>query len=45
MKVTGHDDTDFQHAPFVGEHTDSVLMDVLGLTQEDVDMLRVDDVL
>ena len=44
VKVTGHNDTDFAHAPAVGEHTDSVLMDVLGLSQEDVDMLRVEEV-
>ncbi len=44
VKVTGHDDTHFEHAPAVGEHTESVLMDVLGLTQDAVDMLRVEEV-
>jgi len=44
VKVTGHNDTDFEHAPSVGEHTDSVLMDLLGLSQDEVDMLRVEEV-
>jgi hypothetical protein len=29
----------------VGEHTDSVLTDLLGMSQEEIDMLRVEDVL
>lgn len=44
VKVSGHDDGHFEHAPAVGEHTEAVLMELLGLSQEDVDMLRVDGV-
>lgn len=44
VKVTGHDDEHFEHAPAVSEHTESVLIDLLGMSQDEVDMLRVEEV-
>lgn len=42
LRFTGYDDPEIGRPPLLGEHTDDVLRDVLGLTADDIAALRAD---
>lgn len=45
IKVRGFDDSITGHAPLLGEHTDVVLSELLGMTEAEIDALRVEGAL